>query len=252
VGEVVACGEAASAGAFAPGDRVFALAPHGDAHALPAEAARPLPAPVPTSRAVLAASLETAITCVWDAHVSVGDEIVVLGGGVVGLLVAWLSSRAGARVRVVEPSPRRRDVALRLGAQAALAPESDRPRGEADVVVEATGDPASLERAIAHAGKEATVVVASFFGARAHPVPLGSAFHRSRLTLRSTQVSSIPPDRAPRWTAGRRFGVVGDLLREPALDLLLDPPFPFDEAPRAYAEIAEAPGDRLQTSFVYR
>jgi 2-desacetyl-2-hydroxyethyl bacteriochlorophyllide A dehydrogenase len=252
VGEVVLIDEVAGAAPIAKGTRVFALAPHGDAHVLPADSARPLPSSVPTARAVLAANLEAALTCVWDARISIGDEVVVLGGGVVGLLVAWLAARAGAWVCVVEPSARRREVALQLGARTALSPDADVPRAQADVVVEATGDPASLDRAIAHAGKEGTIVVASFYGARTHPVTLGAAFHRSRLTLRSTQVSAIPPDRAPRWTLRRRFRVVGELLQESALDLLLDDPFPFDEAPRAYAEMAEMPGDRLQTSFVYR
>jgi 2-desacetyl-2-hydroxyethyl bacteriochlorophyllide A dehydrogenase len=248
VGEVVARGEGAE---LALGDRVFSLSTHGDVHVLPAGAARLLPRSVPSERAVLAANLETAITCVWDAGLGLGDEVVVLGGGTVGLLVVALARRSGARVRLVEPSERRRRVGLALGADDAVAPEQDRPSGGADVVIAATGDPAELDRAIAHAAREATVIVASFYGARRGPVALGSEFHRRRLRLRASQVSTIPPERAPRWDHARRFALVRALLEEPDLDLLLDPPVSFDDAPSVYARLAAEPGARLQTVFRY-
>ncbi|AUX45513.1 dehydrogenase [Sorangium cellulosum] len=248
VGEVVARGEGA---ALAPGDRVFALAPHGEVHRLGPGAARALPRAVPSERAVLAANLETAITCVWDAGVGLGDAVVVLGGGVVGLLVVALARRAGATVRLVEPSERRRKAGLALGAAAAVRPDEDRPRGDADVVIAATGDPAELDRAIAHAAREATVTVASFYGARTSPVALGAEFHRRRLRLRASQVSSIPPERAARWDHTRRFALVCALLEDAALDALLDPPVPFDEAPAVYQKLAEEPGARLQTVLCY-
>ncbi|WP_437934747.1 zinc-dependent alcohol dehydrogenase [Sorangium sp. So ce341] len=248
VGEVVARGEGAALGL---GDRVFALAPHGDLHLFGPGAARALPRSIPGERAVLAANLETAITCVWDAGVGLGDAVVVLGGGVVGLLVVALARRAGAEVRLVEPSERRRRAGLALGAAAAIRPEDDRPRGDADVVIAATGDPGELDRAIAHAAREATVTIASFYGARTSPVALGSEFHRRRLRLRASQVSTIPPERAPRWDHARRFALVRALLEDAALDALLDPPVPFDAAPSVYAELAAAPGARLQTVFQY-
>jgi 2-desacetyl-2-hydroxyethyl bacteriochlorophyllide A dehydrogenase len=250
VGEVVACG--ADVQGLVLGDHVFALASHGDLHALPATSVFRIDPAIPSTRAVLAASLETAITCVWDAGISLGDEVVVLGAGAVGLLAAWLATCAGANVRVIERSARRRALARTLDIRDAIAPSEDRPRGEADVVIEATGDPAALDHAIAHAAREATVALASFYGARTHPVTLGGEFHRRRLILRSTQVSSIPPLRAPRWTPARRFEIVRRLLRDERLDALLEPSVPFDEAPAAYARLDEKPGDHAQMVFAYR
>jgi 2-desacetyl-2-hydroxyethyl bacteriochlorophyllide A dehydrogenase len=234
---------------LAIGDRVFALAPHGDAHTLHAAAVRALPSAIPPSRAVLAANLETAITCVWDAEIALGDRVAVLGGGVVGLLVGWLAIASGAEVTLAEPSPRRRDAAHALGARA-LHPD-DLPREAfADVVVEATGDPAALDRAIGLAAPEGTIAVASFYGRRTAPVALGSEFHRRRLQLRSTQVSTIPPSHAPRWSFGRRFDLVRRLLAEPILDALVGT-VPFDRAPEVYAALDRAPGHAIQTVFVY-
>ena len=74
--------------------------------------ARVLPDTIPAARATLAANLETAVTVIWDAEVSLGDDVVVLGGGIVGLLSGWLARRSGAkRVRLIEISPRRRQMA---------------------------------------------------------------------------------------------------------------------------------------------
>jgi 2-desacetyl-2-hydroxyethyl bacteriochlorophyllide A dehydrogenase len=248
VGEVVERAEGVAG--FPVGTRVFALAPHGDRHALDVHRAHALDRAVPSGRAVLAASLETAVTCVWDSGVSLGDIVVVIGGGVIGLLVARLTAAAGGRVRLVEPSPRRRAVAQALGVPA-VPPEEDHPRGDADVVVEATGDPAALDRAIAHAGHEASVVVVSFYGARTAPVSLGAEFHRRRLVMRASQVSSVPASHKARWTFARRFELVRTLLADACLDELLDPPESFDSAPAVYARLDRAPGDAMQTVFVY-
>src|SRR4051794_9894678 len=54
--------------------RIFALAPHGDEHVLDAKQARVLPDTIPAARATLAANLETAVTVIWDAEVSLGDD----------------------------------------------------------------------------------------------------------------------------------------------------------------------------------
>ena len=233
-----------------PGRLVFALAPHGTHHALDVSRVRALDADIPPERAVLAANLETALNCVWDAEVGLGDGVVVLGAGVVGLLTTWLLVRSGCAVRVVEPVSTRRDLAVALGA-VAVPPEEDRPTGEADVVVEATGQPAALDRAIAHARDEATIVVASFYGTRCAPLELGTEFHRRRLVLRSSQVSRVPAHRARRWSLDRRFALVQRLLREPVLDRFLTQVVHFDAAPGVYASLDRAPGGAIQTVFTY-
>jgi threonine dehydrogenase-like Zn-dependent dehydrogenase len=75
------------------GKRVFALHPHQDRYVLPAESVLPVPDAVPTSRAVLAANMETALNGLWDAAPRLGDRISVIGAGVVGCLAAALAAR---------------------------------------------------------------------------------------------------------------------------------------------------------------
>jgi 2-desacetyl-2-hydroxyethyl bacteriochlorophyllide A dehydrogenase len=244
--------EDSRASGIEPGQRIFALRPHGDLHVVGEGQLHVLPPTVPSPRATLAANLETALNVVWDAGVAIGDEVVVLGGGMVGLLVARLAKRAGAsHVHLVEPSPRRREAGLSLGADRAVPPDQDDPRAEADVVIEATGQPANLDRAILHAGEEATVVVASFYGERRSPVSLGEAFHRRRLRLVSSQVSRLPPGKSPRWDVRRRFERVLDLLSDDRLDLLLDPPVSFREAAGLFARLDRDASSSLQAILAY-
>lgn len=240
-------------GPSALGTRVFALAPHGDEHVAAASSFRALPDGVPPERAVLAANLETALNVVWDAGVALGDRVVVVGGGVVGLLAGHCARLGGARhVALVEPAVRRRDAARRLGFDDAVPPEQAAALGtEADVVIEASGNPACLDLAIARARHEGVVAVASFYGQRVAAVSLGAEFHRRRLTLRASQVSHLPPARAAAWSFARRFELVCELLQQPLLDALLEPALPFGAAPTVYEKLAGAPGDSLQTVFSY-
>ena len=53
------------------------------------------------------------------------DQVVVVGGGPVGVLIATVARRRGARVLLVEPDPFRRAVAAGIGIEA-VDPASDR------------------------------------------------------------------------------------------------------------------------------
>lgn len=225
------------------GRTVFCLHPHQDRYCVPAAAVHPVPARVPPSRAVLAANMETAVNVVWDARPGPGDEIVVVGGGVVGLLVATLCrDLPGARVTVVDPNRARAAVAVALG----LEYSPDPPAGAtADLVIHASGHPDGLRAALALAGREATIVEASWYGTAQVPLPLGEAFHARRLTIRSSQVGQVPPERAPRWSRGRRLQLALALLDDARLDALLTGESAFDELPVVMATLAAQPGDTL-------
>jgi threonine dehydrogenase-like Zn-dependent dehydrogenase len=170
---------------------------------------------------------------------------------VVGLLAGYAARKGGARrVHLVELSPQRREAATKLGFDATWSPERLEALS-ADVVIEASGNPASLDLAIGLVRDEGVIVVASFYGQRMAPVSLGADFHRRRLTLRASQVSRVPPARSVGWSLTRRFGLVADLLQNPALDSLIGSPVPFADAPAAYARLARSPGLALQTVFEY-
>jgi threonine dehydrogenase-like Zn-dependent dehydrogenase len=230
VGEVVAGPEGLR------GRNVFCLHPHQDLYRVPARAVVPLPDGLPAGRAVLAANAETALNGVWDAAPGPGDRIVVVGGGVVGMLVAWLCARLpAADVVVHDIDPGRARVCDALGVRFAPKPPAE---ANADLVVHASGSEAGLRTALSCAGFEATVLELSWYGGRLVSIPLGEAFHSRRLTLASSQVGHIAGDRAARWDHRRRLSTALELLLDPRLDALISGESDFEEMPAVMSKLS--------------
>lgn len=220
---------------------VFALHPHQDLFTLPAGALIPVPDNIPAARAVLAANMETALNALWDGAPGPGDRIAVVGGGIVGLLVAHLCARLpGAEVTLVDIVPARASLARELGAQFA-APEA--APNECDLVFHASGSAAGLATALRCAGEEAAVVELSWYGTSEVAAPLGQAFHSRRLRLLASQVGKVAPSHRPRWSPARRLALALDLLTDPALDRLLAPPTPFVDLPARLPLLLAPDGD---------
>ena len=225
------------------GRQVFCLHPHQTRYQVPVTAVQALPEGLPPARAVLAANMETAVNALWDAAPRLGDRIAVVGGGVVGLLVAWLAARMpGCAVELVDVQPERAAVAARLGLAFALPAAA---RHAADLVVHASGQPQGLVTALGLAGFEAQVLELSWYGRRAVTLPLGEAFHAQRLSLRSSQVGHIAAAQRSRWSHGRRMALALDLLRDPVLDALVTDHAPFDTLPTVLQRLSDGAAQTL-------
>jgi NADPH:quinone reductase-like Zn-dependent oxidoreductase len=219
---------------------VFCLYPHQTRYVVPLAAVHPVPPDVPPERAVLAANLETAVNGLWDAAPRVGDRIAVVGAGVVGCLVAWLAARLpGAAVELIDIDEDKARVAAALGVPFRLP---EHATGETDLVVHASGSSTGLATALGLAGFEATVLELSWYGDRPASVPLGEAFHSRRLTLRSSQVGAVAAARRARWSPRRRVELALRLLRDDALDALIDDEIPFEALPAVFPKLAASPG----------
>jgi threonine dehydrogenase-like Zn-dependent dehydrogenase len=113
---------------------------------VPAHAAFAIGEHVPPAVAALAEPLACVVHGVQRSGVRAGESALILGGGSIGCMFAALFHAAGAYPTVlVEPVPRRREIALQCGADVAIAPEAlDGTRSEllpfgADIVVDAVG-----------------------------------------------------------------------------------------------------------------
>jgi hypothetical protein len=231
------------------GRTVFTLHPHQDLFNIPASAAVVLPEDLPPPRAVLAANMETALNAVWDAAPGPADRIAIVGAGVVGSLVAYLCGQLpGAEVTLVDINPARAELAQALGVGFAK-PET--AKGDCDLVVHASGNPAGLGTALALAGEEATVLELSWYGDATVTAALGGAFHSRRLRLVSSQVGRIAPSHRPRWTYGRRLAAALALLADARLDALLAPAVAFQDLARRLPGILDAKSGILCQPITY-
>lgn len=207
----------------------FALHPHQSAATVDPVWITAVPDHIPPRRAALAANMETALNVVWDSRVSLGDSVVVVGAGVVGLLIARLLARTpGMEVTVADLDPAKRAAAEAMGAR--FTTPDALPDG-VDVAINASASDAGLAAALSAVGLEGRVVEASWLGVGDARVPLGGAFHSRRLSIVSSQVGRLPADRAARWTHARRLETVMRLLDDPALDVLLTHEIPLSDAP---------------------
>jgi threonine dehydrogenase-like Zn-dependent dehydrogenase len=150
---------------------------------------------------------------------------------------------------------------VRAGAHAAFDPAAQPSVTErlrditagsmADLVFELSGYPPALDAAIAAAGFGARIVIGSWYGSKPVAVNLGGAFHRSRLRLIGSQVSSLPPKFLPRWTRPRRFSVAWDMIRRTRPSRLITHDLPVERAAEAYDLLDRRPEDVLQVVFTY-
>lgn len=226
------------------GRRVFCLHPHHDVFLAPVAMCVPIPDAVPDRRAVLGANMETAVNILWDARPLLGERVLVVGAGVVGLLVTFLLGRIpGLDLEVCDLDASRRDLAEAFGARF-QAPEDTAP--ERDLVIHASASAEGLRLALSRCGFEGRVVEASWFGDRGAELPLGEAFHAKRLSLVSTQVGHVAPAMRGRRTHGERLALALSLLADARLDALLGPDTAFADLPDAFGALLSPPSGAHQ------
>lgn len=231
------------------GKRVFCLHPHQDVYVVPESAVTVLPDDVPSERAVLAGTVETAVNALWDAAPRLGDRVAVVGGGMVGLSVAALLRQFPlGRLELVDVDPGRAVQASWIGVPL-VAPEA--AADDCDLVFHASATEAGLATALWLLGDEGEVIELSWYGDRQPSLPLGQEFHARRLTIRASQVSRVSPSRAARRRPSDRLALALDLLRDPVFDALLAPALPFAELPTVMAELDAGRGTSLCQVIAY-
>jgi 2-desacetyl-2-hydroxyethyl bacteriochlorophyllide A dehydrogenase len=245
-----------SRGTLPEGARVFAFHPHQDVVVIGERDVIPLDGEDPR-RATLLPLVEAGLQAALDAGSRFGEVVAVLGLGCVGALTGALLGRAGARVIGSEPRPERRHAAGRLGVEA-VPPEELAARVHevtgghgVPLVIEASGRPEVLAESLALLAHEGTALVCSWYGTKPVALPLGADFHRRRLAIRSTQVSTIPSHLAARWDRQRRREAARSLLSDLPLDCLATHEFPFERAPDAYAAVAGGVPDLIHAALRY-
>ncbi len=243
----------------------FAFHPHESHFYASPQALLPVPEGILPRQAALLPNAETAVNLVMDGAPLVGERAVVMGLGIVGLLTtALLAQFPLAALIAVDPLPHRRRLARRLGASQAIDPSgADGPDqlrdaladgGEqhgVDLIYELSGQPTALDAAVSAAGFDSRIVVGSWYGTKPATLQLGGSFHRNRIRLISSQVSTIAPQLRGRWTKARRMESAWQLLAKLPSEELISHRFPLEQADEAYRLIDSCPEQTLQVILDY-
>ena len=234
------------------GKRIFSFQPH-QSHFLAKESDLIfIPDDIEDEDAVFLPNMETAVNLVMDAKPILGERVIVFGQGIVGLLVsALLCQFPLEKLVVVDPVPMRRESALALGVDAAFAPE-DIALNDFDLALELSGVPSALNAAIEKVGFGGRVIVGSWYGKKTVSLDLGGRFHRDRIQIISSQVSTIAPEFSTRWDKSRRFDVVWKMLERIKPNKWISSRIPLGEAKQVYATLNANPQDILQVVFDYK
>ena len=240
------------------GKLVFAFQPHTSHFIVTPDELFPLPEGMSPETACFLPNMETAVNFVQDAAPILGERVLVFGQGIVGLLTtALLGEFPLASLVTCDRYSLRREASLSLGASAALDPNESGFREQArksfpsgaDLSLELSGSPAALDDAVALTGFGGRVVIGSWYGEKSVTLDLGGAFHRSRIQLISSQVSTIAPGLRGRWGKARRFEVAWEALRRIQPQKWITHRFLLEQAEEAYRLLDETPQNAIQVIF---
>jgi polar amino acid transport system substrate-binding protein len=248
---------------FRPGQAVacagLGFATHAEAGSVPANLVAPVPEGVPLEHAAFATLGAIAMQGVRRATPTLGEQVVVVGLGLLGILSVQILRAAGCRVLGVEPLEGRRRLAQDLGAERTVSP------GDAKAAVDAWTEGLGADAAVVTASSPSDNVVndsISLLRRKGRLVAVGEiglGLERLPLYEREADVlisTSYGPGRYDptyeeqgidypveyvRWTEGRNMEAFLHLLSEASVrvDPMIEMTLPLERAGEAYERIAE-------------
>ena len=243
------------------GRTVFCFQPHETFFLAEAADLLPLPADISPEDALFLPAMETGLNLVMDGHPLIGETVVAFGQGIIGLLTAALvAMHPVSGLLTLDRHALRRQWSVKLGAAASFDPDqkdaiagwmASQGAHGADLIYEISGDPQSLDQAVSLAGFDGRIVIGSWYGKTPVSVHLGGRFHRDRIQLISSQVSTINPGLTGRWDKARRFQLVWEMIRRIQPARCITHRFLFSDAAEAYAFLDRHPEAYVQIMLTY-
>ena len=238
---------------------VFAFQPHTSHFVANPDSLFSIPASLSPEAACFLPNMETAVNLVQDAAPLFGECVLVLGQGVVGLLTAALLSEFPLETLVTadcfelrrNSSPAHPDLSLDPYSRNFHKEARKLLSGSADLTFELSGRPETLNDALAITGYSGRIVIGSWYGEKRAEIDLGGAFHRSRIKLISSQVSTLAPELSGRWNKARRFNTAWKALERIKPEKWITHRFPIDKAEAAYQLLDQNPQETIQVLMTY-
>jgi 2-desacetyl-2-hydroxyethyl bacteriochlorophyllide A dehydrogenase len=242
---------------------VFGFQPHTSAFICNPSALLFAPASLPAEACCFLPNMETAVNLVQDAAPILGERALVLGQGVIGLLTASLLSefpleslttvdQLNLRRQGLKVEDRHHNLRHLTFDPSQTEQIKTSLHGGADLTIELSGSPSALNDAIALTAFSGRIVIGSWYGEKQAQIDLGSTFHRSRIKLISSQVSTIAPELSGRWDKARRFEAAWAALQRIQPQKWITHRFPIAEAHKAYELLDKNPQETIQVIFEYK
>jgi len=191
-----------------------------------------IPDDVDPKLAVLASNLETALNAVWDGNIKIGENVLIVGFGMIGALLAGvLKSIKHVNIYVAETDPIRLNLINELG----LNTFSDEV--EFDAVFNSSANENGFQLGLNSLGFEGRLIELSWYGNKKINVNLGGDFHSKRKKIISSQVGSLPTNMRSLWDYKRRKNIVFELLKDGYFKKLPLEEISFDDAPKGYRDL---------------
>ena len=235
---------------------VFGFQPHTSAFVCLPGSLILAPASLTAEECSFLPNVETAVNLIQDGAPILGERALVLGQGVIGLLVASLLHEFPLESIVTSDCYQlRRNASNGIGRIESLNPrqghQSDYTQ-KFDLTFELSGSPSALDDAIAMTAFNGRIVIGSWYGEKRAPIELGGAFHRSRIKMISSQVSTIAPELSGRWNKTRRFDVAWKALERIKPEKWITHRFPIDKVEEAYSLLDQNPQETIQVLITYK
>lgn len=247
---------------FSVGDRVACagagIANHAEVVSVPGNLAARVPEGVSLRDAAFTTLGAIALQGVRRTEPTLGERVVVVGLGLLGLLTVQLLRAAGCQVIGVEPQQRRRELALELGAERALTPDEAKEvvrdwtggyGADAVVITASSASSAIVNQASGMVRRKGRVVPVGDIGLDLERAPL---YQREADVLISTSYGPGRYDRSyeeagidypfayVRWTENRNMEEFLRLLSTGAVRVepLVDLEVPVERVGEAYAAVS--------------
>ena len=245
------------------GKRVFVFHPHQSYALASLQDCWLIPDDMPADAAVFLPNVEAALNFVMDAAPVVGENAMVVGQGVLGLLTTRILAKLPLTSLVgVDPLVYRREAALDSGVTQVLDPTDKMswqrfldqaftaPAQGLDLVIELSGTAQGLNQAIEMSGFCARILVGSWYDSK-QQVSLGEHFHRQRIRLISSQVSTISSELSARWDKARRLNLAWSLIRQIKPETLISHRFAVEQCQQAFELVKRRYDGVLQVILEY-
>jgi 2-desacetyl-2-hydroxyethyl bacteriochlorophyllide A dehydrogenase len=239
---------------------VFAFQPHASHFIANPNSLFAIPDHLSPEAACFLPNTETAVNLVQDGAPLFGERVLVLGQGIIGLLTTALLREFPLEALVTADYHELRQNSSPVTPRLCLDPKSPDfhtkaatfLNGHADLTFELSGNPSALNDALSLTCFSGRIVIGSWYGDKHAEIDLGGAFHRSRIKLISSQVSTISPELSGRWDKARRFDAAWTALERIQPEKWITHRFALDDAQEAYRLLDENPQDAIQVIFDYR